>query len=826
MPTNPIIAEEESEHEVTALVRRLHETLERLQKLAGGEVDAVHHPGGQSYLLHEAQEKLRQSESAQRGMAEMQMAILNALPAHIALLDAQGAILSVNEAWRRFATANVLPGSDFGVGQNYLEVCTTSQGDCSEEADDSASGIRRVLCGEAEEFVLEYPCHSPAEKRWFRLMVTPLQEGRLSGAVVMHVNITERKLAEEAVRESEEGFRQISGQLAKVLDSSPDAICTVDAEGRFTQMSAGCERIWGYRPDEMIGRPYLDFVHPEDHPKSNRVAAEIMAGKPAAGFENRYLCKDGSVTHITWSSRWSADDRSLFAVARDNTARHQQEEQIAEQAALIDQARDAILVRDSPGRIVFWNKGAERLYGWTSEEAIGRLFDELLRPDSAKLDEAQRDLGQESEWSGELEKVTKTGAKVVVDCRWTLLRDEAGRPKSYLHIDTDITELKKIEHQFLRAQRLESIGTLASGIAHDLNNVLGPIMMSLELLKLRFPDPASQELITILECSGQHGTEMVRQVLSFGRGIDGLKLEVQVGNLIADMEKIIKETFSKNIQVRTRIPHDLRTVLGDPTQLHQVLLNLCVNARDAMPGGGTLTLSAENVDFDGHYAAMDSEAKPGSYLRVQVEDSGTGMPPEVMERIFDPFFTTKEPGKGTGLGLATSMTIVRSHDGFLRLYSEVGKGTKFRIYLPAHTEPSARPAATAEVELPRGRGEWILVIDDEAAVREITRQTLETFGYRVVLAGDGAEAVAIYAARTAEIAAVLTDMMMPVMDGPATIQILLHINPDVRIIAASGLSSSAGISEVTRLGVKYFLAKPYRAKTLLQTLRKLLEPVA
>jgi CheY-like chemotaxis protein len=259
--------------------------------------------------------------------------------------------------------------------------------------------------------------------------------------------------------------------------------------------------------------------------------------------------------------------------------------------------------------------------------------------------------------------------------------------------------------------------------------------------------------------------------------------------------------------------------MGDPTQLHQVLMNLCVNARDAMPNGGTLTISAENLNVDAHYAGLNLEAKSGPYVFIQVEDSGSGIPPGMVEKIFDPFFTTKEVGKGTGLGLSTSLAIVKSHGGFLRVYSEVGKGTKFQINLPARTGASAGTDAEIAIEMPRGHGELILVVDDELSVRQITQQTLEAFGYEVIVASDGAEAMAIYAQRGAEIAVVITDMMMPVMDGPATIQMLRKINPAVRIIAASGLSAS---NQISSLGVKHFLPKPYTAETLLKVLQETL----
>jgi CheY-like chemotaxis protein len=369
---------------------------------------------------------------------------------------------------------------------------------------------------------------------------------------------------------------------------------------------------------------------------------------------------------------------------------------------------------------------------------------------------------------------------------------------------------------------MESIGTLAGGIAHDLNNALSPIITSIDLLKLRFKDKESTELISIIGASAQRGADMVRQVLSFARGVEGKRMELQIRHLVKEMEQIANDTFLKHIHVRTAIPSDLWTVLGDPTQIHQVLLNLCVNARDAMPNGGTLSITAENVTLDPQYAGMNADARPGPYVAIQVEDTGTGMPAAIVDKIFEPFFTTKEVGKGTGLGLSTSLAIVKTHGGFIRVYSEMGRGTRFKVYLPGSSGGAGETVAEVEQQMPRGNGERILVIDDEDSVRRITRQTLETFGYEVILASDGTEAIGIYAKRSGQIAAVITDMTMPIMDGPATIQVLRRLNPEVKIIAASGLSNT-GRAQATVQGVHYFLPKPYTAEALLQTLRKLLQ---
>jgi CheY-like chemotaxis protein len=343
--------------------------------------------------------------------------------------------------------------------------------------------------------------------------------------------------------------------------------------------------------------------------------------------------------------------------------------------------------------------------------------------------------------------------------------------------------------------------------------------MSIDMLKSDEKDAARLNILSIVGNSAKRGADMVAQVLSFARGIESRQMQVQPGQLLQEMGKLTRETFPKNIEIRSHIPEDLWPVRGDSTQLHQVLVNLCVNARDAMPEGGTLTLSAENLLLDALHVGVSTGPPPGPCVMFQIEDNGTGMPPQLIERIFDPFFTTKDVGKGTGLGLSTSLAIVRSHGGYIQVYSEVGNGTKFKIYLPGDlaSVPDSDPELAAE--MPHGDGQLILVVDDEAPLRLITRHTLEAYGYRVVLAADGAEAVAIYASRHEEIDAVLTDMMMPEMDGPAAIPVLQRIDPDVRIIAASGLSAG---SAAAKLGVDHFLPKPYTAEMLLNALRDVL----
>jgi CheY-like chemotaxis protein len=346
------------------------------------------------------------------------------------------------------------------------------------------------------------------------------------------------------------------------------------------------------------------------------------------------------------------------------------------------------------------------------------------------------------------------------------------------------------------------------------------MMLSLQTLEEKFKDEQSQKLLTILERNVQRGSNLIKQVMSFARGIEGERKPLQAAHIISEVEKVAKETFNKNIEIKTDISRDLFTISGDTTQLYQVIMNLCVNARDAMPDGGILSISAENFYIDESYARMIIEAKVGQYIIITVSDTGTGIPPKIMSRIFEPFFTTKEPGKGTGLGLSTSLGIVKSHGGFINVNSEVGEGTIFKIYLPAF-KTEIQGAQMQQPELFTGQGELILVAEDEGSIREITRSTLETYGYEVIAAEDGAQAVAEYAQNTDKIKVILMDMMMPVMDGHASIRAVRKINPEVKIIAVSGLAEEDKLKNSTN-HTNAFLPKPYTAERLLKTINEVL----
>ncbi|MEO8451759.1 MAG: PAS domain S-box protein [Gemmatimonadota bacterium] len=820
MSNSMMVRPSDVESEVLSLIRGLHDTEIRLKELTASEVDAVVHPTGRSYLLHEAQQQLIKSEAVQHRLAETQLAIINALPAHVALLDSEGAIVSVNDAWKRFAGVSTGGIADAGVGDNYLEVCDRASTEWAAEAHSAAVAIRAVLAGVSHPETIEFPAHSPDGERWFGLMVAPLAGDRNAGAVMMHVDLTERRLTEETLR------RQRT-ELRLLFDLIPAMIWFKDTNNRIVRLNKRAAELAGKSVEEIEGKAFSD-VYPSQSARSFLDSSEVIRlGRAKLGVVDTLRNRDGKKLWLQTDKVPSFDKAGnvigIVVVAQDVTQQRRADDRLREQASLLDKAQDAILVRDLDNRITFWNKGAERLYGWSVEEAVGRIESELLYGEpNAAGGEAWKRVMDHGEWVGELLQVDKQGRDLIIEGRWTLVRDDTGQPQRVLAINTDLTERKQLEQQYFRAQRLESIGTLAGGIAHDLNNMLAPIIMSVDLLKMTVTDPEDCELLETIGASARRGAEMVSQVLSFARGMEGRRVELGVKHLVHDLEKIVRDTFPKNIHIRTLISRDLWTVLADPTQLHQVLLNLCVNARDAMPAGGTIVITAENVSLDTKFRVMNDESQSGPHISIQVEDGGLGISKAVLEKIFDPFFTTKALGKGTGLGLSTSLAIIKGHGGFIRVYSEEGKGTRFRIYLPAHTAPSAPTLADDLAELPRGRGEVVLVVDDEASIRQVARQTLETFGYRVLVASDGAEALTVFGKHQSEIAVVLTDMMMPGMDGSSTIEKLIEMNPSVRIVAASGLSANGDIAKALGENVKHFLQKPYTAESLLNALRHVL----
>lgn len=637
--------------------------------------------------------------------------------------------------------------------------------------------------------------------------------------------VREQRRVELALRASEERFElAVRGSAAGIWDWNRET-GTCMYSPRYAEML-------GYAPAEFPTEvmPFSERVHPEDRERVKAALdAHFSMERRPFHVEFRLRCRSEEFLWVSSTGQAVYDANGqvtrMVGATVDIADRMRSEAKVREQAALIDESRDAIVVCDLSRRITFWSRGAERLYGWTSAEAVGAEVQSLLKIDPTRFEESDRAVRDKGAWIGEMRKVAKGMAPRMVDARWTLLRDERGEPRSILLIDTDATERKRLEDQFLRAQRMESLGTLAGGIAHDLNNLLAPITMGVDLLKNMGPDESGDQVLATIEQSARRGADLVKQVLSFARGVEGARVSVHVGHLIRELEAIVVNTFPKNIRLEARVASDLWLVPGDPTQLQQVLLNLCVNARDAMPAGGAITVRASNLEIDRQYAVMNRSVTPGRYVIIAIVDTGSGIAPEVIERIFEPFFTTKAVGQGTGLGLSTAQGIVRSHGGFMDVKSAPGRGSTFTIYLPAQeaSAHTAVPHPVASENQTRGQGELVLVVDDEASIVEITRQTLEANGYRVLTAEDGAQAVGIYAMHRDEIAVVLTDMMMPVMNGSALISALQRLDPKVRIVGASGFNSRGKTGQSAPEGIKYFLTKPYTAASMLTALREALD---
>jgi PAS domain S-box-containing protein len=496
--------------------------------------------------------------------------------------------------------------------------------------------------------------------------------------------------------------------------------------------------------------------------------------------------------------------------------------QSEEQFRLISEnVADLIVVLDLNGKRVYNSPSYKNILGEPESLRGTDSFQEIHPEDRERIKQIFQEtvktgVGQRAEYRFLL----NDGRIRHIESQGSAIKDKEGKISQIVVVSRDVTEKKILEQQFLRSQRMESIGTLAGGIAHDLNNVLAPIVMAIGILRKHNPDKTIQRLLDSLESSAQRGSDIVKQVLAFARGIEGERVLLQPKHIISEIVQIIKETFPRSIDIRTEVTKNLCTISADPTQLHQVLLNVCVNARDAMPDGGKLTITADNILIDDNYSKMQSEAKPGPFVVLTISDTGMGIPRKILDKIFEPFFTTKDIGKGTGLGLSTVHAIVKSHGGFVNVYSEVTKGTTFKIYFPAQAKDQSISAEVISPTLPQGNGELVLIVDDEATIRDITKSTLEANGYNAITANDGTEAIALYAQNRENIKIVISDIMMPIMDGAVTIRALQKMNPDIKIIAASGLITS----DVKNLGthVQGFLTKPFSAEKLLTIIHDVL----
>jgi len=942
----------DSRKRIDELVQGIIAAEQELEQLVGGDLDAFLNTKGEPVFFSEGQKRLHQALIQHEREKENLQAILDALSLEIALLDETGVILTVNRAWKDFADSNQFisenPEESYGVGKNYIEVCKEAEEAQVEDAAVIRNGLIDVIEGQLDLFSHEYPCHSPDQKRWFRLEITPFKGVNKRGAVVSHSNITTRVAAVHDLRRRERLLRS-APRLAEVGSwehtFKPDRLWWSEETYQIFGLK-------GVKPDNLFAE-FISRVLPEDLEaleEAQKVALttgslEIAYRIKRPDGEIRYLLERGEVEYdsngeplkrvgmvrdrtdevialeslkesdrirtlsnrlvnmggwsvdliegvVTWSDEvarihdlppgyalsldealnfyppeWRIKIESLFkdcaelgkpfdaelqiltakkrliwvrsvgeaerdskgnifrvtGAFMDISESKKNLEQIEEQARMLNESNNVIFVMDLQGRIKFWNRGAENDLGWAETEVLDSLAQSLLEIDRDQWDEAMCQVLKEDFWEGEFVKKTKKAKSKTHAINWTLLRDPFGEPKSVLNIGADVTDNKKLERELHQVQRLESVGRLAGGIAHDLNNVLSPILLSSDLLSKKVSDSASQESLKIIQSCALRGAALVKQVLSFSRKVDGRPEILDPNEQIEEVVGILRETFPKDIAVKVKATSKSWKIRGDSTQIHQILMNLCVNARDALPQGGEITLGVENVEIDETYASLNPAANQGSYVAFQIIDNGIGMTPEVQENAFDPFFTTKEVGSGTGLGLSTSRGIVHSNGGFINVYSEPERGTSIHVYWPAvETEKGEVRQISSNSEPRKGNGELILVVDDENLILRTVQKALERNGYRTVAAENGAIAVSILAERKEEISLVLTDLAMPIMDGPATIVAMKRIDPELPIVASSGIALDGRTSKAANAGVKYFIPKPYSEDNLLKIIQEAL----
>src|ERR1039458_3242970 len=639
---------------------------------------------------------------------------------------------------------------------------------------------------------------------------------------------TELHAQTEALRASERKFQSVFEQAAVGV------IITKGSRGQFVNVNRRfCEMV-GYSAEELLQLTSHDITHPDDIATDTGQLEQINFGIIREfSREKRYRRKDGSFlwakTFIAPLDPTEAKPPLRIGVIVDITERKRAEEQMNLQFSALTAAANTIVITDRDGKIEWVNPAFTKFTGYSAGEAIGqnpRILKSGRHPPEFYSNMWQTILAG-NVWHGELVNKRKDGSCYTEDTTITPVYGADGQIAHFVAVKQDVTERRRLEDQLRQTQKMEAIGQLASGVAHDFNNILAAIQLQAGLLKAEQSlSPEQLDFAGEIEKSAQRAADLTRQLLLFGRKQALQPRDLDLNEVVTSITKMLQRTLGEDVQMQFKFSPQPLLVHADAGMVDQILMNLSINARDAMPKGGQLIIETSAVKFDEVTAAQTSQARPGSFACVSVSDTGCGIPPEILPRIFEPFFTTKEVGKGTGLGLATVFGIVQQHQGWINVHSEAGQGTTFRIYLPRLTQRAAKKAVWSSLATIRGGNETILLVEDDPALRAPIRIALSRLGYRVLEASNGIEALEVWKQHRAEIRLLLTDLVMPGgISGKELGEQLLQQDPKLKVIYASGYSADiVGKDFSLKEGVN-FLAKPFAAHKLAQTVRNCLDKI-
>jgi two-component system, cell cycle sensor histidine kinase and response regulator CckA len=698
---------------------------------------------------------------------------------------------------------------------------------------------RRAFAGEIVQFEAEYT--HKRKKEIHQSTVAPIISGEeVLGILGVSMDVTDRKLAEEKIRRSERKYRELYGGLR-------DGSAAVDMKGAITEFNPAFQRLLGYGEREIYNLSYKDITPKKWHPIDAKILAEQVLTRGYSDiYEKEYIKKDGSIFPVelrTYLIRdEEGDPQGMWSTIRDTTDRKEAERAVRESEeryrnlyresrqreqlyeSLLGSTPDAVAIYNLSGETIYINPAFTQVFGFTMEDVQGRPI--LFVPECEM--ERRRELIEnvlrgESVSGFETKRLTKEGRMLDVSVSSSCYRDHEGKTAGVVMILRDVTGVKQIEKQLLHAQKMEAVGTLAGGVAHDFNNLLQAIQGYAELLLLKGEksELGHREHQQIFRAA-KRGSELTRQLLTFSRKVESRKQPLNLNREVRQTRKLLERTIPKMIEIELRLGEDVKIIHADPMQVEQVVMNLVINAKDAMPDGGRVVVETENVTLDEEYCKLHLGARPGDYVLLTISDNGLGMDEETREHIFEPFYTTKETGKGTGLGLAMVYGIVASHEGYIMCYSKPGEGTAFKIYFPVIKQPKRSHEINAETAV-SGGVETLLLVDDEDFIRDLAEQILTDFGYTVLSAADGESALEFYGKEDERVELVILDLIMPGMGGRKCLEQILKINPRAKVLIASGYAAEASAEETRKGGAKGFLRKPYSLQQMLLEVRRVLD---